>query len=103
MSTVLKKRYTSVEYLALERAAEFKSEYLNGEILAMTGASRQHARIAGNLIAGLDKQLRDTPCEAFGSDLRVKISATELYTYPCLTIADRELQFEDEALDTLLN
>lgn len=103
MSTAAKKRYTPQEYLALERAAEFKSQYLNGEILAMTGASREHCRIAANLVARTDEQLRDTQCEVFGSDMRVKVAATGLYTYPDATIACGELQFDDQVADTLLN
>ena len=103
MSTVQKKRYTPSEYLALDRAAEFKSEYLRGEIFAMAGASVQHCRIATNLVARTDEQLRETQCQAFGSDLRVKVSQTGLYTYPDTTIACGELQFEDQTADTLLN
>ncbi len=49
MSTVAQQRYTAEEYLALERNAEYKSEYVNGRIYAMTGASREHNLIAGNV------------------------------------------------------
>ena len=103
MSTVQKKRYTPQEYLALERAAEFKSEYLRGEIFAMAGASRELSLIASNLIGEVGSQLRETPCEVHGSDLRVRVSLTGLYTYPDVTIACGELQFDDQFRDTLLN
>jgi Uma2 family endonuclease len=103
MSTAANKRYTPEEYLALERAAPFKSEYLGGEIFAMAGTSKEHVRIARNLIAALHDQLRNSPCEVFGSDLRVKVSRTGLYTYPDVTIACADLEFEDERVDTLLN
>ena len=103
MSTVPQKRYTPAEYLALERAAEFKSEYFKGEIFAMAGATRQHCRISANVVIETGDQLRETPCEAFGSDMRVMVSATGLYTYPDVTIACGELRFEDEQVDTLLN
>ena len=103
VSTVQKKRYTPQEYLALERAAEFKSEYLRGEIFAMAGASRAHSLIASNLIGEVRDQLRQTNCEVHGSDLRVKVSPTGLYTYPDVTIACGELQFDDQLRDTLLN
>lgn len=103
MSSVAKKRWTPEEYLAVERSAEFKSEYCNGEIFAMAGGSRQHSRIARNLIARADEQLRNTSCEVFGSDMRVKISLTGLYTYPDLIIVCGDLRFEDQAVDTLLN
>jgi len=103
MSTVQKKRYTPEEYLTLERRADFRSEYFNGEIFAMAGANRQHVRIARNLIVRVDEQLRETPREVFGSDLRVKIGLTGLYTYPDASIGCGELQFEDKEVDTLLN
>src|SRR5258707_11211141 len=103
MSAAPQKRYTPQEYLALERAAPFKSEYYRGEIFAMAGATRQHCRIGANLVARVDEQLRSTPCEAFGSDLRVRVLPTGLYTYPDVTVACGELEFEDRAGDTLLN
>ena len=103
MSTALKKRYTPEEYLALERAAEFKSEYFNGQIFARAGATRQHCRISANVVIEVGRQLRDTPCEVFGSDLRVKVAPTGLYTYPDATIAYGEQRFEDQELDILLN
>jgi Uma2 family endonuclease len=103
MSTLPNRRYTPDEYLARERTAQVRSEYLAGEIFAMAGGSRQHGRIARNLIARLDEQLRNTPCEVFGSDMRVKVVRTGLYTYPDVTIACAELEFEDRDVDTLLN
>lgn len=103
MSTVRKTHFSPHEYLELERAAAFKSEYLNGEIFAMAGGSRRHCRIAANLVARSDAELRDTPCEVFGSDMRVKVAPTGLYTYPDVTIACGELEFEGISGDTLLN
>ncbi|MDX6269332.1 MAG: hypothetical protein QOD28_555 [Acidobacteriota bacterium] len=94
---------TPEEYLALERAAEYKSEYLDGEIFAMVGASRKHNLIAGNVFASLKQLLRDRPCETYISDMRVKIPAANLYTYPDVAVVCGESQFEDEAVDTLLN
>ncbi len=103
MSSAPQKRYTPAEYLVLERAAEYRSQYFNGEIFAMAGASREHCRVSSNLIIESGRQLRDTPCEVFGSDLRVKVSPTGLYTYPDVIIACGELQFDDQVADTLLN
>ncbi len=103
MSTGLKKRYTPDEYLKLERAAEFKSQYFNGEIFAMSGATRQHCRVTTNLVSRMEQQLRDTPCEVLNSDMRVKVSPTGLYTYPDLSVVCGEPQFEDKVTDTLLN
>ncbi len=67
---------TPAEYLAIERAAQHKSEYYRGEMFAMTGASREHNLIVGNLVGELRQALRDEPCEVYPSDMRVKIDAT---------------------------
>lgn len=103
MSTSPRKRITPQAYLAQERRAAFRSEYFDGEVFAMAGASRRHCRIGTNLVARIDEQLRETPCEVFASDMRVKVSATGLYTYPDAAIACGELQFEDADVDVLLN
>jgi Uma2 family endonuclease len=98
------KPYLSPEqYLAIERAAEERSEYLDGEMVAMTGGSRNHGLIVGNLVRELGSQLRDQPCEVYPTDLRVRVSPTGLYTYPDVVVACGEPRFEDEQLDTLLN
>jgi Uma2 family endonuclease len=91
------------DYLALERKAEFKSEYFEGEIHAMTGASREHNLIAGNVYAALRHLLRDKPCEVYISDMRVGIRAANLYTYPDVAVVCGEPSFEDKEVDTLLN
>jgi Uma2 family endonuclease len=103
VSTQTKRYYSPAEYLELERAAEFKSEYFDGEIFAMSGASRAHGLIAANILASLHGQLRGKPCELFVADMRVKVDATGLYTYPDLVVACGDIRFEDKSLDTLLN
>jgi Uma2 family endonuclease len=95
--------YAPEEYLALERAAEFKSEYIDGEIVAMTGGSRAHSLIAGNVLGELRSALREQPCEVHGSDLRVTVEVAALYTYPDVTVICGEPVFEDEAEDTVMN
>jgi Uma2 family endonuclease len=91
------------EYLRLERQAEYKSEYLNGEIFAMSGASREHNLIAAHIVSELDQQLKGKPCEVYPSDMRVKVTATGLYTYPDVIVVCGEPKFEDNYVDTLLN
>lgn len=91
------------EYLRLERQSEYKSEYLHGEIFAMTGASRKHNLIAVNTASSLNQQLRGRPCEAYVSDMRVKVAASGLYTSPDIVVVCGEPKFEDDYLDTLLN
>jgi Uma2 family endonuclease len=103
MSQQIKAFISPEEYLRLERQAEYKSEYLNGEIFAMTGASRKHNLITINLSRELSLQLKDRPCEVYAADMRVKVRATGLYTYPDVAIVCGEPRFEDDFIDTLLN
>jgi Uma2 family endonuclease len=103
MSAVPEPLLTPLEYLTRERKAETKSEYLRGEVFAMSGASREHNLIAGNVAGELRQQLRDRKCEVYQSDMRVKVAPTGLYTYPDVTVACGEPEFEDAEVDTLLN
>src|SRR5947207_3619005 len=91
------------EYLRRERQAEYKSEYLNGEIFAMAGASEQHNLIAGNIFGELREQLKTGSCRAYTSDMRVRVRSNGLYTYPDVIVVCGEPQFEDKEVDTLIN
>lgn len=94
---------TPEEYLALERAATYKSEYYQGQITAMSGASRAHNLLVKNLIVGLDNRLGET-CNVFPSDMRVHVPANGLYTYPDVSVVCGPEEYLDDAhLDTLLN
>ena len=95
--------FTSEEYIALERKATLKSEYLNGEILAMSGASLAHTRITGDIVTELNIQLRGRECEVVSSDMRVKTGPKGAYFYPDVVVFCGEPQFEDNVFDTLLN
>jgi len=96
-------RLTEAEYLEIERRAEFKSEFLDGEMFAMSGGTRWQSLIANNLGSELRTQLKGRPCIAYTSDLRVKVQAVGLYTYPDLSVVCGEQQFDDTQTDTLLN
>ncbi len=91
------------EYLRLERQSEYKSEYINGQIFAMGGASKAHNLIAGNVFGELRQQLKGRPCESYVSDMRVKVRSAGLYTYPDVVVVCGEPEFEDSEVDTLLN
>ena len=103
MSLQLKPFLTPQDYLALERQAETKSEYYAGEVFAMAGASRKHNTIVTNLAYLLVGQLKGRSCEVYNSDMRVKVSATGLYTYPDLVVVCGKPRFDDDQEDTLLN
>jgi Uma2 family endonuclease len=75
MSAVTKKNLSESEYLAIERAAEFRSEYYDGEMFAMAGAGLRHNRIKDNLIVELGSCLKGSPCHTYSSDLREKSRA----------------------------
>jgi Uma2 family endonuclease len=82
MSTVPNRRhYTVEEYLALESDAPIKHEFYRGELFAMAGASIRHNEIAGNIFAHLHAMLRGKGCRPFGSDQRIAIEKSGLYTY----------------------
>jgi Uma2 family endonuclease len=103
MSRQVKTYVTPEEYLAIERAAEYKNEYVDGEIFAMTGASRKHNLICLNVSAELREQLKGKPCEVYPGKMRVKAPAARSYVYPDVVVVCGEPQFEDDYLDTLLN
>jgi Uma2 family endonuclease len=98
-----KRIWTPAEYLAWERSSPEKHEFFDGEVFAMAGATFEHCKIVGNLVRELGNALRDRPCDVTSSDLRVKVPATGLYTYPDVTVVRGDPRFEDDALDTLLN
>lgn len=90
------------EYLALDRAAEVRSEYFDGEMIAMSGDTIRHARIAGNILAQLHMALEGSGCEAFNSDFRVRVSS-RMYAYPDISVVCGEPMLADERQDILLN
>ena len=96
-------RISPQEYLRRERASEFKNEFLDGEIFAMSGGTPRHSLIKTNVTGELRNVLRDHPCTAYDSDLRVKVEATGLYAYPDASVICGPLEYDDERSDTVLN
>ena len=90
-------------YLAWERKAAFKNEYINGVILAMSGASEAHNRITVNMILRLGNLLDDLEYSLYVGDLRVRAGAADAYLYPDVVIVRGKPRFEDDVFDTLLN
>ena len=94
---------TPEEYIALERKAPLKSEYLNGEILAMSGASSAHNLITLDIATELNIQLRQKDCLVYSNDMRVRTSPIGAYFYPDVAVVCDRPVFEDNVFDTLLN
>ena len=96
-------RLTEAEYLEMERAAEFKSEFYDGEIFAMAGGTPRHSLIGTNVAVEFGNRLRAKPCVPYNADLRIKIEATGLLTYPDLSVICGPLQFAEGTDDTVVN
>ena len=94
---------TPEEYLAFERKATTKHEYLNGQIVAMSGASFAHNFITVNIATHLNIQLMNGECRVATSDMRVKVPQTDSYFYPDVVVVCGEPRAEDDTFDTLLN
>ncbi|RYG63141.1 Uma2 family endonuclease, partial [bacterium] len=94
--------YSEEEYLALDSDLDVKYEYFDGRVIAMAGAARKHVSITGQAVTALNNQLRDTPCEAGSSDLRVQLEGTRNYLYPDVVVWCEESRWADKADNTLL-
>ena len=82
MSALPKRRFTPEEYLELECKADYKSQYVAGEIFSMAGTQPVHNEVLGNIVAGLHGRFRGRPCRAYFQDVRLQVDAGEIYTYP---------------------
>jgi Uma2 family endonuclease len=94
---------SEAEYLEYERKAELRSEYINGGVYSMAGASWRHGQIVLSIGAELRRRLQNSPCRPFLLDLRVRVAQTGMYTYPDLGIVCGPPHFADDQQDTLLN
>jgi Uma2 family endonuclease len=94
---------TPEQYLQLERAVPERHEYVEGEMVAMSGGSPAHSRIAANLIRKLPLNNGGRNCSIFTSDLRVSVHWTRLITYPDVTVIRGNLEYADEKRDTVTN
>jgi Uma2 family endonuclease len=103
MSALPEQHLTPEQYLEFERNSDERHEYFQGEIYAMSGASEAHNTITFNTAGSLHFQLRKRPCKGYSTDMRVKVRAVGLYTYPDVVVVCGEPKFEDGEFDTLLN
>src|SRR5438128_5219190 len=96
-------RLSEAEFLQLERRAEFKSEFFDGEMFAMAGGTRAHSLIATNLARELGNRLKTRSCVTYNADLRVKVEATGLLTYPDVSVVCGPQRSLDSDVAILLN
>jgi Uma2 family endonuclease len=99
----IKRRYTIEEYLEMERASDVKHEYYQGEIFAMSGASRNHIIISMNASSEIHNQLKNKSCRPYGSDMRVYIPENTLFCYPDISIFCDGLTTTDKEDDTAIH
>ncbi|WP_437570628.1 Uma2 family endonuclease [Sorangium sp. So ce542] len=95
--------FTYAEYLEQERASPTKHEYLGGEIFDMAGGTPEHARLAARVTVALGAQLARRPCDVFSSDLRVRVLATGLATYPDVSVVCGKLAYDPEDEHAVVN
>ena len=98
-----KKLYTPEEYLEFEINSENRHEYINGEIVLMTGGTPNHNQIALNLSGALNFALKRQPYRVFVTDQRLWIPRKRIYTYPDVMVVQGELQFQEGRRDTITN
>lgn len=94
--------YTEEEYLVFEREAEEKHELIDGEIVAMAGATREHNLIGTNTSTAIGYRLRGQDCEMYANDMRVRMRKGR-YGYPDVVVACEKPIFADDEFDVLLN
>ncbi|HEX5084869.1 MAG TPA: Uma2 family endonuclease [Blastocatellia bacterium] len=95
MTALPKKKYTLEEYLELDKNSEDRYEYFDGEVFAMAGGSPNHARISGNVYSALQSKLRGGRCEAFNSEMRLKVPLALPYRYPDASVVCGEPVFDE--------
>jgi Uma2 family endonuclease len=103
MSTLTVTRVTPEEYLAAERLSETRSEYLDGGVYPMPGATINYVQLVSNVAFELGLQLRTRPCRVLMSDLKVRMPDSRKFFYPDVVVVCAEPQFHDDRKDVILN
>jgi Uma2 family endonuclease len=103
MQTAAKKQMTVAEYLEWERLSPTKHAFLAGEVFAMAGGSEMHSALAANAIGALRARLRGQPCRVYTSDMRLRVEATDYFSYPDVQVACDPRRFDGDKRDVLLN
>jgi Uma2 family endonuclease len=95
--------YTPEEYLEVEINSEERHEYIDGEVIPVTGGTPNHNRIAGNFYATLNFALKGKPFDVFFTDQRLWIPKKRIYTYPDVLVVQGDLQIQEGRTDTITN
>lgn len=103
MTEPARRRFSFRDYVRLEEYSNVRHEFLDGVIYAMAGGTPEHAALAARIIRKLGAKLEGSSCEVFTSDLRVRVAATGLATYPDVAVVCGGLQTDPEDPSTVLN
>ena len=103
MQVTEQRYYSPEEYLALEEAADYKSDYIDGQILPMAGGSTNHNQTAGNVYAELNFAFKKLDYRVFMSDVRLWIPKKRIYTYPDVMVIAGEPDYYNNRTDTITN
>ncbi|MBE9122507.1 Uma2 family endonuclease [Tychonema sp. LEGE 07199] len=103
LPTTEQRYFTEEQYLALEETAEDKNEYLNGEIIPMTGGSTNHNRLAGNVYIALNLALPEQEYDVFIGDVRLWVPKVRLYTYPDVMVILGKPEYHNNRTDMITN
>lgn len=103
MQALEKRYYSPHEYLELEVVSDIRNEYINGEIVPMTGGLPNHNQIAGNLYAAIHFALKRQPYRVFVTDQRLWIPDKKIYTYPDVMVVADPLILQEGRRDTITN
>lgn len=100
---IAERYYSPSEYLEIEVKSEERHEYINGQIIPMTGGTPNHNKITGNFYAALNFALKRQPYDVFVTDQRLWIPQKRINTYPDVMVVAGELEFQEGRKDTLTN
>jgi Uma2 family endonuclease len=103
MMPARKPTMTYAEYFAFEDKSTERHEFLNGEVFAMGGGTIEHARLIAGVSAALSNALRDRPCGVYSSELRIRIRATGLTTYPDVSVVCSKAEIDSEDPHAIVN
>ncbi len=95
--------YSKEEYLKMEAAADYKSEYYNGEIFAMSGGSLNHSKICFNLNRRVGEAIDNKDCHGFESNMKLAIAKVNSYVYPDLMVVCGDVELAENTSDVITN